>query len=317
MSSDRFGYLIEKIVRADFTEEPFRHIYLEDFFTEQDFTEVCAAKENALPPAADDAALLDSMFESGYQIIEFPGCITDKNAYLEWRHRGAGDVQAHTACEGFGMTLRLTRPHSPILTELKSFLESEALGAALAAKFAVTVDDCTFDTGIQKYLDGYEISPHPDVRRKALTFMVNINPHENSEQLDHHTHYMRFRTQRAYVKAFWDGNPAIDRCWVPWDWCETVSVQRRNNSIVVFAPSNETMHAVRASYDHLGGQRTQLYGNLWYKTSEMDGVIEWEQFDLRPPIARPISKRQSLLRALGRRLPSPVKSKLKRLIRRS
>jgi hypothetical protein len=51
---------------------------------------------------------------------------------------------------------------------------------------------------------------------------------------------------------------------VPWDWCTTKIKTNTNNSIVLFSPSNESLHAVKLDYNHLNFQRTQIYGNLWY-----------------------------------------------------
>ena len=33
----RFKYLIDKILKEDFKKEPFKHIYIENFFEEEDF----------------------------------------------------------------------------------------------------------------------------------------------------------------------------------------------------------------------------------------------------------------------------------------
>jgi len=44
----------------------------------------------------------------------------------------------------------------------------------------------------------------------------------------------------------------------------------------MFSPSSLTMHAVKANYNHLKGQRTQLYGNLWYKNANTLNKLEWE-----------------------------------------
>ena len=132
--------------------------------------------------------------------------------------------------------------------------------------------------GIQKYLDGYEISPHPDIRKKAATYMVNINPSNESESFNHHTHYLKLKPKYNYVKEFWKGNKDAERLWVPWDWCTTEFLQSKNNSIVIFSPSDETMHGVKADYEHLSTQRTQLYGNLWYLNKETVYAPKWEQF---------------------------------------
>ena len=43
------------------------------------------------------------------------------------------------------------------------------------------------------------------------------------------------------------------------------------------------MHAVKANYNHLKTQRTQLYGNIWYGKDEIDYKLDWEglSFDLQ------------------------------------
>lgn len=273
-----FDYLLDKIANAEFRSDPFRHLWIDDLFTTAHFATITAAPEIGVS-APTDEAVLEALFAQGFQIIDFPGCVTDKDAYLRW-HRDPPSQRGghHTACEGFGMALRLTAPRSPLLVELDAFLKGERFQGALADKFGIDRLATFNDSGIQKYLDGYEISPHPDVRHKALTYMVNINPAEASESLQHHTHYLRFNPRYRYVQTYWEAHPEAERCWVPWDWCETVSEQRRNNSLVAFSPDNGTMHGVKARYDHRAAQRTQLYGNLWYKKTAKLTQPEWENF---------------------------------------
>lgn len=129
-----------------------------------------------------------------------------------------------------------------------------------------------YDAGLQKYLVGYEISPHPDIRRKALTYMVNINTGENRETQDHHTRYLRLRDAYRYVQAYWEGQiRSTTGAEVPWGWCESEQVQTRNNNLVIFSPGSDTLHAIRARYDPLVYQRTQRYGNSWYHAQPADG----------------------------------------------
>jgi len=47
--------------------------------------------------------------------------------------------------------------------------------------------------------------------------------------------------------------------------------------LVMFPPTNQTMHAVKASYNHLSSQRTQLYGNLWFNESPDTKELNWEE----------------------------------------
>jgi hypothetical protein len=318
-----FEYIIRNIEEASFSEVPFRHIYLENFLSQEHFSALINSPEISIPAQYSDKSLFNALFDKGYKIIHFPGCVTDQDKYLDWHENRSRTREIHSACEGFGITFRLMAPQSEILKDLKNFLASEEVNEALAKKFEIDFLETLADNGIQKYLDGYEISPHPDIRKKALTYMVNINPREGSERINHHTHYLSLLPQYSYVQKFWENNPDCQRCWVPWKWCETVFVQGENNSIVIFAPSNDTLHAVKASYDHLDGQRTQLYGNLWFKNSDEDlRDVEWEDLDVRAKAkqsdlrgdSRNLKKTKLLRRKIASVLPASVKSSLKKMM---
>jgi hypothetical protein len=312
----QLSYVIDRIAKAPMTEVPFRHIEIENLFTEADFAAITGSPEIKLQAAADDEALFANLFANSYKIIEFPGCTEDHQEYIRWHRKRAVSHKANTSCEGFGVVLRLTKPVSPAVQALQALLSSPELVQCLADRFGIQRDQCVYDAGIQKYLDGYEISPHPDIRRKAVTFMLNINPGEHSAEADHHTHYLRLRPEWRYVQEFWQGNPDMDRCWVPWDWCESIKQQRANNSIVIFAPGNDTFHAVRARYDHLGYQRTQMYGNLWHNVDPKLIMPRWEDYRIgNTGLTRESGLRQAVRKILPvgvvdslRTLKSPLKS---------
>ena len=313
-----FSYLVDKIMGAEFCEEPFKHIYLEKLFTPEHFDEILASREISGPTAKNDLELIKGLRANGFKPISFPGCVTDVDEYIKW-HGGGKVGNHHSACEGFGMVLRLYEFHSPILEELNQFLASREFNDAIAQKFGVDPEVCIIDGGIQKYLDGYEISPHPDIRKKAATFMVNINPSDKSEGMDHHTHYLKFDDAHKYVESFWQGNKCVDRAWVPWDWAVTVKQQTKNNSIVLFSPSDDTLHGVKADYDHLVTQRTQLYGNLWYRENLTTSKSEWEDLDLsgraapsRKPASPPLTNRMK--QAVSSVMLPAIKRKLKSLM---
>ena len=295
-----FQYLLEKLRAAEILEEPFRHIYIENFFSEVHFEAIVSASELLAPKASSDEELFDGLVQKGFKPIEFPGCVSDIKKYASWR-KNRYVLDHNPACEGVGMALRLYEIRSAVLKELNSFIASKEFNEAIAKKLGVIFEDCVIDGGIQKYLDGYEISPHPDVRSKAATYMVNINSSPASESLEFHTHYLKFKPEREYVQRFWQGNPDIDRAWVPWDWADTVKLQTVNNSIVLFSPANDTLHAVKADYDHFLTQRTQLYGNLWFKNVSVGDSREWEQLDILGGVRkRPMTAKSWLKAALPR-----------------
>jgi hypothetical protein len=262
----QFSYLLDKVRAASFETTPFKHVYIRDFFSAEHFSRITGDRQISLRPVRDDRDLISTLYEAGYKEITFPGTTTDVESYLAWHGSGARQNGVNNEnCEGFGVTMRLKKPEQgSILSDLDAFMRTRAFWSVLAQKFDVDLDDVTPDSGIQKYLDGYEISPHPDIRRKALTFMININPAKNSENIEYHTHYMRFKPEHDHIRVKWRDETDKEREWVPWSACETVSQQRPNNSIVIFKPTEDTLHAVRANYDHLNTQRTQCYGNLWY-----------------------------------------------------
>lgn len=307
----KFKYLIEKIKKSDFTTHPFKHIYIEEFFSQEDFDEIVNSSEIEAPVAKNDVDLIDSLMSRGFKPISFPGCVTDISKYIAW-HKKKTEVTRNGTCEGFGMALRLYNIKTKILTEINDFLASDAFNKAIADKFSIDFSNCHIDGGIQKYLDGYEISPHPDIRKKAATFMVNINPSLQSDTLNHHTHYLSLKPEYRYVEEFWKHNLDIDRAWVPWDWAETVKLQSKNNSIVLFAPSHETLHAVRADYDHLISQRTQLYGNLWYSNSSKMKTMDWTGLDIRSSVS---NSHGSLLHSVKNKMPQSLKTSVKKLLK--
>jgi hypothetical protein len=261
--SKTFHYLLDKILSTQTSRDPFDHLEIFDFLSQEHFKAIVEHRQIRLDSVGSTEELLGKLDENGYRIIDFPGCVASAQEYLDWYY-GREKKRVHGATEGFGMVYRLHHYRSELLEDLVRFFESEELKDVLAEKFRIT-QAVRLDVGIQKYLHGYEISPHPDIRRKALTWMLNINPGEGTENADYHTHYLKLNDQWRFISEFWRYNTEFDRDWLPWDWCETVKRQRKNNSIVFFAPSDDTIHAVKANYDHLKTQRTQLYGNLWYE----------------------------------------------------
>lgn len=277
---NRFRYVLDKIRCSSFRADPFQHVYIEDVFDDRDFKEIVNTPEIQLPVVADDQELFAELERNCFEPIDFPGTTRDIETYLRWHQERKSSGINYETTDGFGVTLRLKQTQEgTVLRELDEFFNSDLFWKTLAEKFDIDLSQVRRDTGLQKYLDGYEISPHPDIKLKALTFMLNLNPSPDSEQLDYHTRYMTFKKERRFVGEYWATNEGCDRCWVPWTWCETVAQQRKNNSIVIFVPSNDTLHAVKASYDHLKTQRTQYYGNLWFLESKTSRNPNWRFYE--------------------------------------
>ncbi len=155
-----FSYVIEKIRTSPVVHEPFQHVHIEDLFLPEHFEAIRTSPEIASPPAASDAELIEHLAAVGYEVIHFPGALTDVAEYQRWHARKEYDDRFGGVCEGFGLVLRLGSIASPILRAVNDLILSEPFNRAIAEKFGVDFDACHFDGGIQKYLDGYEISPH-------------------------------------------------------------------------------------------------------------------------------------------------------------
>ena len=79
-----FGYLASKVEKADFLYEPFKHIYLENFFSDEHFREIISSSEIGAPVASNDSELIDGLMRNGFKPISFPGCVTDIRKYIDW-----------------------------------------------------------------------------------------------------------------------------------------------------------------------------------------------------------------------------------------
>ena len=307
-----FEYLSEKILTADFKYDPFKHLEINNIFNQNHFKNIVNSEDIKFPEFKSDVELIKHLENSSYNAIEFPGCITNTKDYLKWHKNKSGKVYNVSSTEGFGMTYRLKDTNSEILNNLIKFFESESFKNVVAEKFSINLKDVTFDQGIQKYLDGYEISPHPDLRSKALTYMININPSKDSEKTTHHTHYMKFKNEYKYIQEYWKGNEKSDRCWVPWNWCETIKRQTKNNSIVIFAPDNDTLHAVDTNYSHLKYQRTQMYGNFWFKKDlikikEIKAQPKWENYIIDQSNQAPKNKITKIISGISKKIINKIK----------
>ena len=91
----------------------------------------------------------------------------------------------------------------------KSFID------ALLSKFNISGVDIEYDASSKNILMANEIIPHPDIRRKLLTFMVNINPSNSSESNNHHTHIQSLKKKYSFISDFWRDNRHIESIWVP------------------------------------------------------------------------------------------------------
>lgn len=277
--NSRFKYIIDKIICAPILLFPFPHVLIENFFNLDDFNKIISNPIIHFDECSNSRELVDKLISLGYKQVMFPGTTTDIDEYLnsldnQYHHTENQNLnQENSLTEGKGMTFRLKKYNDDFLKELIKFMNTDYFKNILLNKFEgfnslpVDIDTTHTDihTSIQKYLTGYEISPHPDVRRKAMTYLININKNNSISDYDLHTQLLRFKEPYQVIYDFWKYNPLVERCWVPWYTCDTVKTIRSNNSLILFTPRNDTLHAIKLKYPHHIFQRTQIYGNIFYK----------------------------------------------------
>lgn len=274
-----YQYLLEKIKHAKFYASPFKHILIDNFLSEEHLNLLIKSPQIKLPIQNSSKDLIDTIINNGYEVQKFPGCIENIDLYLKCLDEG-NFPKPREMLEGFGITFRLKKYEDKKIEQLVNFLNSMEFKKTLEEKFEITRPN-RIETAIQKNLTGYEISPHPDVRFKCLTYLLNINTDVSIDNdMDMHTHLLRFKKEKEYIKDFWKHNQNYNTDWVPWDWCETEKICNLNNSIVLFRPDCDTLHGVKLKYDHCKFQRTQLYGNLWYEDSYKVKKLKFDQIPI-------------------------------------
>ena len=275
-----FAYLSDKIASAEFSTDPFNHIYVENFLSDEHLELLIASNQINLPCYESTKLLVESAIKHGWSIIEAPGCVSSLEEYLEYMHTDAWPCDSRRS-DKLGLALSLTKILKPRIKNLTDYLASDEFVSVLNSKFEITESGRSI-VRIQKYLSGYEISPHPDTRRKLLTYLININTDESAELLDIHTQLGRLVPEKQFIYEFWKHNTLYDRDWLPWDWVEIKKVINKNNSLIMFAPSNDTLHGVKVDYDHLAFQRTQIYGSIFKPHTGFLQPVLYTSFDIKP-----------------------------------
>lgn len=263
---NKFQYIIDKINESKFIEKPFKHLEITNFLSSEHLNIILNNNQIHFDNVKNTNELIRTLNLKKYKIQPFPGCTTNINEYLKSLKNNNFNT-ALDILEGCGVTYRLNEYDNNLIKELMNFMNSKKFQNVLEKKFNIT-KNTKIISAIQKNLTKYEISPHPDVRGKALTYLININKNKETETQNIHTHLLQFKPEYQYIKEYWSKNTNIQRCWVPWHWCETIKYISKNNSMVIFKPNNDTLHAVKLDYDHTKLQRTQIYGNLMFIKKE-------------------------------------------------
>ena len=245
-----FNYTLEKISSAAIIPHPYPHLEISSFLSPEHIETVLSDEQIHFQRCDTTEELIGTLVDKGYKAIGGAGVTPDADQYLN-------------TDSGLGMGFRIDKPKSIFIAKLLEYFRSGDFWDCVKRKFGVK-RDTLIRADIRKYLTGYEISPHPDMREKAMTLLLNINAPE-AEAADVHTHVLVFKKEYEYMYEQWEKRTDVQRKWVPWEWCETKKTVSENNTILIFPPGNRSLHAVKLDHNHLEFQRTQLYGNLWFR----------------------------------------------------
>ncbi len=168
-----FDYILDRIKDSEIIKDPFPHLEIENFLNEEDLEVILQDKQIHFDVVESDDKLFQTLINKKFKVQSFPGCTNSWDVYKSYLNKPYNDNYGNPV-EGVGMAFRLTCYNNPFIKKLIHFMNGNKFKQVLEEKFQVT-EKTTVISAIQKYLNKYEISPHPDVRKKCLTYLVNIN----------------------------------------------------------------------------------------------------------------------------------------------
>lgn len=272
-----YDYILHKISDATVSSDPFNYIEINNFLSDEHLFEILSCDQIHFRETLDNNDLHELLLENNYDVQKFPGCVDTWEQYAhDYLIRDTQDEIR----ESKGITFRLKKFKNKKIEKLINFMNSSKFQKVLEKKFNID-EDTNIVTAIQKNLSGYEISPHPDIRQKCLTYLLNINKSSDIERYDVHTHLLKFKDEYMKIEEFWSEKTQYNRCWVPWSFCNTIKKINKNNTLLIFKPCSKpaSLHAVKLDYDHNKFQRTQIYGNLMYKDFEWCKMVNYDELE--------------------------------------
>lgn len=246
---DPFAHVLTRIAAAPIEREPFPHIYVDGIFP-ADYYRWLLARIDAV------------------------------GTFVPTLYPGVGVDLASKSYRDFGLTCS-NFAADPELARLHAFLKSDGFSRLLLDKFAApdswgargsaippekhayfangrTDYTCVFD--LHKDLPGYEISPHPDVPTKIVTFLFYLTPNDHlsnygtmlctpkpgyrPERTAHPLAKLIRRLSRPLVGKHYGFGQRDE--WHPWEKFDVAKMApARPNALLVFAPNAVSYHAVR------------------------------------------------------------------------
>lgn len=231
-------YILKKIEDAEIILKPFPHIIISNFLEDGDLIDVLNNID------------IDNLneIEKKYKKVHYPGAKLSKEE-LTKRPTGTGLVYA------------LKEDYHKGNIKLNQILDSEEFKQALFKKLNIPKNIDGWNVyQINKDLNGYEISPHPDITGKVITYQLNLS---NTDALDNYDLGTRFHSIKPeFLKDIKQLSKKKPRPWGKWNWFDKgKSIPYKQNTFMAFAPSDISYHSVKLeNYPQEKYQRTMLRG---------------------------------------------------------
>lgn len=246
-----YSQAIDHITDAPIRRDPFPHLYIRDIF-----------------PSAYYSSLLQRIESAGKFVpTVYPGVGVDLKA-SNFKDHGltCGNLDTDPRLSTFHAFLKSERFTRALLDKF-SAPESGVGGPAIPVQkhnYFVDAQDISTVFDLHKDLAGYEISPHPDVPSKIVTFLLYLTPDDSLREFGtlFCTPKAGASSMKKQAKNFGSKvsralfNKTVEMTgpygltqregWLPWEDFDVAAVAEAwPNSFLAFAPNERSYHAVR------------------------------------------------------------------------
>ena len=135
--SNKFSYISEKIMRAEFQPEPFEHIIVDNFLSDEHFDLIVNSNQIKFPKFDNLTLLIKHILDNGYQFRPFPGGSSTINQYIKSVESNHWHVDKRKM-SAVGLVFKLSRFDNPLVQELVEYLNSTEFHNCLLEKFSIS-----------------------------------------------------------------------------------------------------------------------------------------------------------------------------------
>ena len=123
---NNFDYIIDKIKTAKFINDPYPHLYIKDFISEEHLGIILKDTQIHFKEVFTDDELYNELIKQDYKIQQFPGCVNTWIKYKELLQDNTY-IENSDLVESMGITFRLDYQNvkSGVIKELVEFMNGK------------------------------------------------------------------------------------------------------------------------------------------------------------------------------------------------